>query len=88
MHVTLTPEQEEIIRQQLHSGKYLTASEVVDHALRLLAEHDWLDQHRFEELRQAIQKGIDSGPAEPLDMREVKRKGQALLAGHTADRPS
>ena len=36
---------------------------------------------RFAEwLRQAIQKGLDSGPAVPLDAAEIKRLGRARRA--------
>lgn len=34
---------------------------------------------RLEELRREVQKGIDSGPATPLDMEAIKRKGRQRL---------
>lgn len=34
---------------------------------------------RLEELRALIQEGLDSGPAEPLDMEAIKREARAEL---------
>ena len=34
----------------------------------------------LEELKREIQKGIDSGPATPLDMEEIKQKGRQRLS--------
>lgn len=36
--------------------------------------------YTLEELRAEIQKGLDSGPAEPMDWDEIKREGRARLA--------
>lgn len=35
---------------------------------------------RLEALRQEIQQGIDSGPATPLDIEEIKERGRKRLA--------
>ena len=43
--------------------------------LRLLEERD-----KREELRNAIRKGLDSGPAEPLDMEAVKAEARNRLS--------
>jgi len=58
MNVSLTPELEEFVRKKVESGMYLSASEVVREALRLLGEHDRLRQARLEELRKEIAVGI------------------------------
>jgi len=34
---------------------------------------------RCQELRKEIQKGLDSGPATPLDMEAIKARGRARL---------
>jgi antitoxin ParD1/3/4 len=78
--VALTPDLATIVRQAVESGDYASASEVVRDALR-----DWklkraLGQETVRELRRLWQEGIDSGPAEPLDMEGIKREARARLA--------
>ena len=75
MNVSLTPELENYIREKVDSGRYLSASEVVREALRLLEQKD----KRLEELRFEIQKGFDSGPSEPLNIKTIKAKAQKRL---------
>jgi antitoxin ParD1/3/4 len=81
MNVSLTPELEPLIHRKVESGLYLSASEVVREALRLLEEQDTLRALRFEEVRHEIQLGIeqaDRGEVEPLDvtgtLAEVRRR--------------
>jgi len=45
-----------------------------------LAEQDRIYQTRLEELQKEIKKGLESGPATPLDFEEIKSQGRALLA--------
>ncbi|MGZ5943664.1 MAG: type II toxin-antitoxin system ParD family antitoxin [Isosphaeraceae bacterium] len=80
MNVSLTPELEELVRHKVESGRYLSASEVMREALRLLEERDKLEELRREELRNVIRKGLDSGPAEPLDMEAVKAEARNRLS--------
>jgi antitoxin ParD1/3/4 len=54
MNVSLTPELEAMIRQQVESGRYNNASEVVREALRLLEEHEHM-QH----LRSLLAVGLE-----------------------------
>ena len=54
---------EEFIRRQLESGRYNNASEVIRAGLRMLEEAEL----HLEELRIAIQEGIESGPDVPLE---------------------
>ena len=77
MNVSLTPELEQYIRTKVDSGRYLTASEVVREALRLLEQKD----KQLEELCVEIQKGLDSGPSEPLHMEAIKAKARNRLKG-------
>ena len=74
MNVSLTPELEQYIRTKVDSGRYLSASEVVREALRLLEQKE----KRLEELRVEMQKGLDSGHSEPLNMEAVKAKARIL----------
>jgi antitoxin ParD1/3/4 len=76
VNVSLTPELEQYIQEKVASGLYYSASEVVREGLRLLKEREQLQQVRLQELRNDIQKGLDSGEATPLQMQEVKAKAR------------
>jgi putative addiction module CopG family antidote len=80
MTVTLTPEMEEIIKQQLATGLFATQEEVVRAALlQLRTQHD--------ELKAAINVGLDDiqhGRVAPLDVAATLarvRAKQAAKAG-------
>ena len=82
MNVSLTPELERFIRQKVDSGFYTSSSEVVREALRLLEEQDRLKAWKLDELRKAIQEGIDSlerGEGVSFDAEDVIRRGRARL---------
>lgn len=77
MNISLTPELEQLIHGKVKTGMYLSASEVVREALRLLEERDRIQALRFEEVRKEIQAGIDQadrGETAPLDVRETLKK--------------
>lgn len=80
MNINLTPQLEEMVRKKVTSGLYTSASEVVREALRLMDERDQLRVAKLDQLRQAIQDGLDSGPAVELDPDDVKRAGRARRA--------
>jgi antitoxin ParD1/3/4 len=80
MNVSLTPQLEDLVHQKVASGLYGSASEVMREALRLLEERDRVQALRLEELRSEIRKGLDSGPATPLDMGAIKARGRQRLA--------
>lgn len=71
MTVELTPAQEALIQEQLETGHYHSRAEVIAEALELLSDHTKLEQMKLERLRAEIQKGLDSGPSEPLDMDSI-----------------
>lgn len=79
MNVSLTPQLEELVQKKVASGLYGSASEVVREALRLLEERDRVRALRQEELRAEIRKGMESGPATPLDMGAIKARGRKRL---------
>jgi antitoxin ParD1/3/4 len=80
MNVSLTPELERLIHKKVESGLYLSASEVVRDALRLLDERDMLQALKHEELRREIQIGIDQADCgELIDGPEVFEKLQAKV---------
>ncbi|MBM3943797.1 MAG: type II toxin-antitoxin system ParD family antitoxin [SAR202 cluster bacterium] len=59
MNVSLTPQLEEFVKQKLKTGMYLSASEVIREALRLLEERDRRRELGLEVLRREIQTGVD-----------------------------
>jgi antitoxin ParD1/3/4 len=61
MNVSLTPELEAMIRQQVDSGRYNNASEVVREALRLLDEHQ-----RVQHLRSLLAVGLEQAQHDEL----------------------
>jgi antitoxin ParD1/3/4 len=82
MNVTLTGELAEFVNQKVASGRYPTASEVVQDALRLLRESDE-KQARLEDLRREIDIGIqqaDAGDLAPFDPMETLAKVRASRA--------
>jgi antitoxin ParD1/3/4 len=66
MDVSLTPELEQFIHNQVESGKYSSAADVILAGIQLLEERERIYQGRFEELRQEVLIGV-----EELDRGEV-----------------
>ena len=84
MNVSLTPELEQLVQDKVKSGLYLSASEVVREALRLLEERDQLRQIRLAELKKKIAVGVEQ--AERGDVvdgdqvfEKLRAKAQAVL---------
>jgi antitoxin ParD1/3/4 len=72
MNVSLTPELEKFVRQKVKTGRYLSVSEVIREALRLLEEQDIQRQMRLEKLCQEVAVGIEqSDRGEIFDGEEV-----------------
>jgi len=76
LNVNLTPQLEELVRRKVSSGRYNSASEVVREALRLMEAQDQLQS----QLRRDIREGLNSGPAEPWSVAEMKREGRKRLS--------
>ena len=60
MNISLTPDLEQFIQNQVESGKYTSASEVIQAALRLFVQQQHIYQGRFEELQKEIMIGIEA----------------------------
>ena len=75
---------EDLIYSLIESGRYATASEVLRDGLRLIEEREERRKAKLEALRAEIQKGIDSGPAQEIDVHEfvnsIKMRGRERLA--------
>ncbi|MGB3403913.1 MAG: type II toxin-antitoxin system ParD family antitoxin [Microcoleaceae cyanobacterium] len=72
MPITLPPELEQFIQNQVASGKYASVDEVFLAGIKLLEERERLYQGRFEELRREVMVGIEEAEAgELLDTKAV-----------------
>jgi antitoxin ParD1/3/4 len=69
---TLGTHYERFINSLVKSGRYASASEVVRDGLRLMEEREKIREAKLEALRRDIAEGLASGPAERLDMHEIK----------------
>lgn len=67
MNVSFTEKQEKYIAEQIKSGDFQNASEVVRDALRL---HSTLRNRMIEDLRREIEKGW-SGPTSKRSVRDI-----------------
>lgn len=65
--IALNSHFEAFIRQQIASGRYNNASEVVRAGLRLLEDQDRENELKLAELRTSIQKGMESGEEKNAD---------------------
>lgn len=72
MPITLPPELEQFINNQVASGKYASTDEVFLAGIKLLQERENLYQGRFEELRCEIIVGVEAAErGELLDAENV-----------------
>jgi antitoxin ParD1/3/4 len=76
MDISLTSQLEKVVKEKVASGLYNSASEVVGEALRLLDDHDRLQQIKLERLRNDIREGLDSGKSASLDMEAIKAEAR------------
>jgi antitoxin ParD1/3/4 len=82
MNVSLTPELEQLVRQKVDSGRYLSASEVVREGLRLLEDRDRLYQIRLAQLQEELADGIkEANQGEFLDGETVIAELYEICSG-------
>jgi antitoxin ParD1/3/4 len=87
VEVTLSPELEALIAEQVESGHYPSPGEVVRDALRLLQERLMLPERKRESLRRDVQIGLealDRGEYDEYDdpsqlAAEIKARGRLRL---------
>ena len=79
MNVSLSPIFEDYIKQQLDSGMYNNASEIIREALRLKMQQDEVYQVKLKALRSAVVAGLESGQAAEFDIASIitEAKGRA-----------
>ncbi|WP_448572039.1 ribbon-helix-helix domain-containing protein [Trichothermofontia sp.] len=58
MGISLTPEQEQLVQTKLQAGKYQSAEEILEIALRLLDEYDRSEAAWVEDVREKIDAAI------------------------------
>jgi antitoxin ParD1/3/4 len=68
--IALSDHFRDIIRNEVESGEFESASEVVRAGLRLLEER----RTKKRQLEMAIQEGLGSGPALPFDFEDFLRR--------------
>lgn len=82
--VALSTHFENFVREQVDSGRYNNASEVVRAGLRLLEDQQKTEAMKLEALRAAIAAGLASGPAvsadQVFDRLEAKYKAKLVAA--------
>ena len=72
---------EQFISQQVETGRYASASELVREALRLLETRERLREIEIEEYREKIRAGMQSGSSIPADevFNRLEAKYQAMI---------
>ncbi len=80
MDTQLTTDTERRITEKVETGPYASGEEVIDKALSLLDAHEAEQAEKLEWLRDAIQKGVDSGPAKPMDWDTFWKEAEARVA--------
>ena len=82
MNINLTPEQEEIVKEELTFGRFQTAEEVISQALEALRTKDRsLTQTAQEERHRAVSEMLDFVEKNRTLLRDVSVK-QLLHEGH------
>ena len=61
---------EAFAKELVASGSYASVSEVLRDSLRLMEEREALRAWKLNELKKAIQDGLDSGEPEPMESLE------------------
>ena len=69
--IALTAEQASFVRCAVAAGEYASTSEAIRDAVREWKERRDLLGYTVEELRVAVQEGLDSGPSEFGSMAEI-----------------
>ena len=84
MNVELTKEQQSYIQDQLDSGSFADANDVLLDALNLKIAQDAEEQAKIEAFQAAITEGLESGESTPLDMDSIikEAKQEALRNAH------
>lgn len=80
MNVSLTPEMADFVAEELASGDYATASEIVRDGLRLLRRAREIDREKLEILRLEIRRAEEQAAKGEFSDRSVAEIARAVLA--------
>jgi len=81
--IALPADMAALVRDAVGSGEYASSSEVIRDALREWKYKRVLRQRAIDELRAAVQEGLNSGPGENLDIETIIERAKASRhAGH------
>jgi antitoxin ParD1/3/4 len=79
LNISLPKALEDRVREQVASGRYGSASEVVREALRLFETYQQIQSSNLSQLQAEIAKGmkdIESGRVKKMDIDAIKRKAR------------
>jgi antitoxin ParD1/3/4 len=79
LNISLPKALEDRVREQVASGRYGSASEVVREALRLFETYQQIQSSNLSQLQAEIAKGmkdIESGRVKKMDIDTIKRKAR------------
>lgn len=80
MNISLTPDLEQFIQNQVNSGKYASSEEVVKAALQAFIQQHDLYKGRFDELQREIMIGVEASKrGEVIDADTLFNQLQAKL---------
>jgi antitoxin ParD1/3/4 len=65
MNISLTPEQESLIRAKIATGKYQSPQQLLEFAFRLLEEYEQAENEWVLSVREKIQAAIEMSEKEP-----------------------
>jgi antitoxin ParD1/3/4 len=82
MEITLSPELERLVREQVARGAYPDASALVGEAVHLLLDSDQAEA----ELEALVQEGLESGPAKEISAQDWKQLREEVHTLHAAAR--
>lgn len=80
MNVQVGDELARIIEKRLESGRYSSAEEVLERALRALEIAEQSDEEKLAWLRAAVAEGEASGSVGPLNAEELKQEARRRRA--------
>ena len=75
--IALPPDMVALVHDAVGSGEYASSSEVIRDALREWKYKRVLRQKAIDELRAAVQEGLNSGPGENLDIETIIQRAKA-----------
>lgn len=80
MNIEIDRNFEAMVEDRIRSGRYQSATEVVERALTVLDQHERMAEEQREKLRQMVAVGIeqaDRGECVPWNMEEILAKARA-----------